>query len=83
MKNSTLNWFDWFLIIGIIVTSLISNVNGIDVLGTAAGISGVVCVVLVAKRSIWNYPFGILNVLLYGYISYKAKQISCYCILEA
>ena len=73
MKNSTLNWFDWFLIIGITVTSLISNVDGIDVLGTTAGISGVVCVVLVAKRSIWNYPFGIINVLLYGYISYKAK----------
>ena len=73
MKNSTLNWFDWFLIIGITVTSIISNVDGIDVLGTTAGISGVVCVVLVAKRSIWNYPFGILNVLLYGYISYKAK----------
>ena len=30
------------------------------------------CVVLVAKGSIWNYLFGIINVSMYAYISYKA-----------
>ncbi len=74
-KRSTLNLFDWFLIIGIIATTLICNwlKNEIDIMGSIAGITGVVCVVLVAKRSIWNYIFGIVNVLLYGYISFKSK----------
>ena len=30
------------------------------------------CVVLVAKGSIWNYAFGLVNVSLYAWISYKA-----------
>ena len=43
-----------------------------DVVGSVAGIAGVLCVVLVAKGSIWNYLFGIINVSMYAYISYKA-----------
>ena len=43
----------------------------LDVLGSLAGITGVLCVVLVAKGSIWNYGFGLVNVILYAYISYK------------
>ena len=43
-----------------------------DVLGSVAGITGVLCVVLVAKGSIWNYAFGLVNVSLYAWISYKA-----------
>ena len=44
-----------------------------DVLGSMAAITGVLCVVLVAKGSIWNYLFGLVNVSLYAYISYKAS----------
>ena len=44
-----------------------------DVLGYMAAITGVLCVVLVAKGSIWNYLFGLVNVSLYAYISYKAS----------
>ena len=43
-----------------------------DVVGSIAGITGVLCVVLVAKGSIWNYAFGLVNVSLYAWISYKA-----------
>lgn len=43
-----------------------------DILGSLAGITGVLCVVLVAKGSIWNYAFGLVNVSLYAWISYKA-----------
>ena len=45
----------------------------VDVIGSVAGIAGVLCVVLVAKGNIWNYLFGLVNVSLYAYISYKAS----------
>ena len=45
----------------------------IDIVGSVAGVAGVLCVVLVAKGSIWNYLFGIVNVSMYAYISYKAS----------
>jgi nicotinamide mononucleotide transporter len=44
----------------------------LDIIGSLAGITGVLCVVLVAKGSIWNYLFGVVNVSLYAWISYKA-----------
>ena len=43
-----------------------------DVVGSLAGITGVLCVVLVAKGNIWNYVFGLVNVSLYAWISYQA-----------
>lgn len=74
MKERVLSFYDWFLIIGVIASNIIySALSGnIDLLGSAAGITGVLCVVLVAKGSIWNYLFGLVNVSLYAYISYKA-----------
>lgn len=74
MKNRVLTAYDWFLIVGIIVTNIIYSVltGMLDVLGSLAGITGVLCVVLVAKGSIWNYAFGLVNVSLYAWISYKA-----------
>ena len=66
--------YDWFLISGVIVSNVVYSVmtGTLDVLGTLAGVTGVICVVLVAKGSIWNYLFGLVNVSLYAYISYKA-----------
>lgn len=74
MKNRILAPYDWFLIIGVIASNIIySALSGnVDVVGSVAGIAGVLCVVLVAKGSIWNYLFGIINVSMYAYISYKA-----------
>ena len=74
MKNKVLTGYDWFLILGVIITNIIySALTGtMDVLGSVAGITGVLCVVLVAKGSIWNYAFGLVNVSLYAWISYKA-----------
>ena len=74
MKNRVLTAYDWFLIVGIIVTNIIYSIltGTLDVLGSLAGITGVLCVVLVAKGSIWNYAFGLVNVSLYAWISYKA-----------
>ena len=74
MRNKVLTGYDWFLIAGVIVTNIIySALTGtMDVVGSIAGITGVLCVVLVAKGSIWNYAFGLVNVPLYAWISYKA-----------
>ena len=75
MKQKVLNAYDWFLMAGVIVSNLIYTVlsGNIDVVGSIAGIAGVLCVVLVAKGSIWNYLFGLVNVSMYAYISYKAS----------
>ena len=42
----------------------------------AAFILGLINVALVVRRSLWNYPFGILMVLLYGRIFFDAKLYS-------
>lgn len=74
MKNKLLAPYDWFLIVGIISVNLIYNIlaDEVDILGSVAGIAGVLCVVLVAKGSILNYLFGLVNVSLYAYISFEA-----------
>ena len=74
MNKKILSPYDWFLIIGVIASNVIYTVlsGNIDIIGSVAGIAGVLCVVLVAKGSIWNYVFGLVNVSMYAYISYKA-----------
>lgn len=75
MNNKILSLYDWFLIAGVIASNVIYSVmtGTLDLIGSLAGITGVLCVVLVAKGSIWNYLFGLVNVSLYAYISYKAS----------
>lgn len=75
MNSKVLNLYDWLLIAGVIVSNLVYSLlsGNVDPVGSIAGIAGVLCVVLVAKGSIWNYLFGIINVSMYAYISYKAS----------
>ena len=75
MNNKVLSAYDWFLIVGIVVSNVIYSLlsGNVDIVGSVAGVAGVLCVVLVAKGSIWNYVFGVVNVSLYAYISYKAS----------
>ena len=75
MKNKVLSLYDWFLIVGVILSNAVYSVmtGTLDLIGSLAAITGVLCVVLVAKGSIWNYLFGLVNVSLYAYISYKAS----------
>lgn len=74
MNNRILSFYDWLLIVGVIVSNVIYSVltGSLDAVGSLASVSGVLCVVLVAKGSIWNYLFGLVNVSLYALISYKA-----------
>lgn len=73
-RNKVLGPYDIFLIIGIISTNAIYSVTSgtLDIIGSFAAVTGVLCVVLVAKGSIWNYLFGLVNVSLYALISWKA-----------
>lgn len=75
MKQRVLSYYDFFLIIGVIVCNIVYSImnKDFDAVGSLASIAGVICVVLVAKGSIWNYLFGIINVSLYAWISYKAS----------
>ena len=47
--------------------------GGIEI---AAALLGVINVVLVVRRSIWNYPFGIAMVSLYFFVFWDAKLYS-------
>ena len=75
MKTKVLSLYDWFLIVGVIASNFVYSVltGNVDLVGSTAAIAGVLCVVLVAKGSIWNYAFGLVNVSMYAYISYKAS----------
>ena len=75
MNNKVLSLYDWFLIAGVIASNIMYSLlsGNVDIVGSIAGIAGVLCVVLVAKGNIWNYLFGIVNVSMYAYISYKAS----------
>ena len=75
MKKKVLSAYDWFLIVGVIASNIIYSVlsGNVDIIGSVAGIAGVLCVVLVAKGSILNYLFGLVNFSMYAYISYKAS----------
>ena len=75
MNNKVLSLYDWFLIAGVIVSNLVYSLmtGTLDLVGSVAGITGVLCVVLVAKGSIWNYAFGLVNVSLYAWISFQSS----------
>lgn len=73
-KKSILDIYDYLLIVGIILTNVLYSwlTGQYDLLASIAAITGVICVVLVAKGSIWNYLFGIVNVTLYSYVAFKS-----------
>ena len=43
---------------------------------TIAFVLGVINVTLVVRRSLWNYPFGLVMVALYGWVFFGAKLYS-------
>ena len=75
-RNKVLGPYDIFLIIGIISTNAIYSVTSgtLDIIGSVAAVTGVLCVVLVAKGSIWNYLFGLVNVSLYAFSCISLTQ---------
>ena len=76
MNNThSLNWFDWFLIIGTTVVSILPSLLGgeWDTLGFITAVTGILNLVLCAKGYIWNYFFGISYNAIYVYISWKSR----------
>ena len=62
----------WLIIFTLInVAVLIYSKEGI--LGFTASVTGMLSVILVAKGKISNYYFGVINVVIYGFISYNSK----------
>ena len=77
MKNKqTLRPFDLTIIILTVGSALAySLIKGqFELLGTVALMMGVTGTVLSAKRSIWNFLFGAVNVTLYAIIAYKTSN---------
>ncbi|MCQ2136447.1 MAG: nicotinamide riboside transporter PnuC [Bacteroidales bacterium] len=74
--NKLISPFDWFLFIGILVTSVAYSVlsGEIDVLGTVAAVLNIICVVLSAKGSRWNFIFGVVFCLIYAWICFSTKH---------
>ena len=79
MKNK--NWLrqyfnDWTLwekcwLFCSVVLMLALSIHWKDnVIGIIASLTGMICVVLVAKGRISNYYFGIINVITYAYVAY-------------
>lgn len=64
--------YEWFLLITIITLNIVVSVltGEPELLSSVAAISGVLCVVLVAKGHISNYLFGLIQTSLYAYVSF-------------
>jgi len=62
-------WLVLFTLIGFVVWSTWDS----SIIGLAALLTGMVTVVMVARGDIWNYAFGVVNVLLYGWIAWQSQ----------
>ncbi len=75
-KNQFVGWTNfekiWIVSMTILLvgSSLMMHDTGIGIITT---LTGMLCVVLVAKGNIWNYFWGIINVSLYAFICYQAN----------
>ena len=66
------NGFEWGLLISMLVANLITG-GFSEPIGAICSITGVLCVLLVAKGKLANFYFGIINVGLYVFIAYQAS----------
>lgn len=75
-------WLVTFLLL-IVATTVVFSLNGTDyksmksillnwVISPLSAITGILCVVLVAKGNIWNYAWGLVNCISYGYLAYQS-----------
>lgn len=61
-----ISWLMFFALVMLILSFFWKS----SVLGVSLYLTGVLCVVLVAKGNIWNYVFGIYNSIGYAWLSY-------------
>jgi nicotinamide mononucleotide transporter len=87
MKNTTWTTFEkiWLVVFLVLVVgaTIWFSIGGTDytswhsillnwVISPASAISGIVCVVLVAKGKLANYWWGVVNCITYGYVAYMS-----------
>lgn len=66
-------WYEWgFLAFATLAIASISISLDDSAIGIVSSITGVVCVVMTAKGKLLAYPFGVVNCVLYAYVSYLA-----------
>jgi len=70
LKNWTLFEKTWLVTSTLIILSL-SFIWKDTLIGTISSLTGILCVVLVAKGRISSYGFGIINAITYGYVAYS------------
>jgi nicotinamide mononucleotide transporter len=74
-------WLVVFLFLIVCVT-VVFSISGTDynniksillnwVISPISAITGILCVVLVARGSIWNYAWGLVNCITYGFLAYQ------------
>lgn len=75
-KKATLKPFDLTIIVLTVGSALAYSLvmQKFELLGTIALLMGVTGTVLSAKRSIWNFLFGAVNVSLYAYIAFQTSN---------
>lgn len=62
----------WMMFANAVIIS-ISVYQGDSILGIAASVTGVICVILCGLGKVSNYIFGTINVILYAIAAYQAK----------
>lgn len=75
IKQEFRGWELWeaaWLFIAVIAIFVISIIQGETLLGIVSATTGTACVVLTGKGKLSAYVFGLINVVLYAYISYQA-----------
>jgi nicotinamide mononucleotide transporter len=62
-----------WLALFVVIATAISFYFGDSWIAYFASISGVICVYLVSRESVWNYPIGIINIVLLLIITWQTK----------
>ena len=76
IKNGFAGWKRWQIFWMIFANAVILGVSlyqGDTLLGIAASLTGVICVILCGMGKVSNYLFGTANVILYAIVAFKAK----------
>ncbi len=79
LKYLRLDFHEWafferlWLLVFTAVNIFLFFALGDTLVGLLASLTGMLCVILVAKGKISNYSYGLLNVILYAYVSYQNK----------
>lgn len=75
IKQELTGWKPWetaWLLFAVTAIIAISVVRGENAIGIVSAVTGAVCVVLTGKGKLSAYIFGLVNIVLYAYISYRA-----------